>query len=136
MVYQLHDMSGFPFVALRSSACTPGFGATWGAEMDAMPAAGEPFVVAFEPSAIDETPEDFRLRAQWFKVNRQLLAGRCAGMVAIVPSAEQREGLADDLAKRSHGFGAPYLALESFEAAAAATPRLIERSNRQASVTP
>lgn len=125
MTYQLHDVSQFPFVALRSDRCAEGFAATWGLEMDALLAEHGSFVLAFEPAAISESPEDFRQRAQWFKHNRKQLRGHCAAMVVVVPSADERAALAEDLARRSRGFDVRYVALESFEAAAAATPALI-----------
>jgi uncharacterized protein with GYD domain len=131
MNYQLHDISRFPFVALRSDRCVPGFAVEWGQEMDALLAARTPFVVAFEPAAIAETPEDFRERAQWFKANRKQLGGNCAAMVAVVPSADQRQALAADLAKRSRGFDVRYVALESFAVAESQTPAFIAQDQAE-----
>ena len=88
MDFYLHDVSEFPFVALRSERCPAGFAAQWGEEMNALLDTRRLFVVAFEPEALDETAEDFRARGIWFKKHRHLLAGRCAAMVAIVPDAQ------------------------------------------------
>lgn len=125
MDFYLHDVSQFPFVALRSERCPPGFAEQWGLEMSALLESGRLFVVAFEPEALDETPEDFRTRGIWFKKNRQLLPGRCAAMIAVVPDAEVRAANASDMAKRSKGFEVLYAAMESFDAAAQATDGLL-----------
>ncbi|MDE1164446.1 MAG: hypothetical protein PW845_03440 [Pseudomonas sp.] len=126
MDYYLHDVSDFPFVALISARCPPGYAELWNREMDALLDSGRLFVVAFEPDALNETAEDFRTRGVWFKKKRALLAGRCAAMVAVVPSAEVRAAHFDDMAKRSRGFGVRYCAVESFEAASQATAQLID----------
>ena len=54
------------------------------------------------------------------------LAGRCAAMVAIVPSKDQHQAFAVDIEKRSRGLGVRYCALESFDAAWAATARFVQ----------
>lgn len=126
MNYRLHDLSDFPFVALVSDRCTPGYAEQWGKEMDALLDKGELFVVAYHQETLAETPEDFRTRGIWFKKNRARLAGRCAAMVAIVPSAEQRQSFASDMEKRSRGFGVRYCALESFDAARSATAKFVQ----------
>lgn len=125
MTYQLHDVSRFPFVKLRSAECTHGFADAWCAEMDALLADKRPFVVAFEPAQIAEAADDFRARAIWFKANRKSLKGRCAGMVAVIPDAAECAAMTADLAKRSSGLGVPYLAVESFDEAAAKAPKLV-----------
>ncbi|MFK3971407.1 hypothetical protein ACI2KS_11840 [Pseudomonas sp. NPDC087358] len=125
MDFYLHDVSSFPFVALRSDHCPPGYAEQWGLEMDALLESNRMFVVAFEPDALNETAQDFRTRGIWFKNHRQLLPGRCAAMIAIVASAPERAANAEDMAKRSRGFEVLYTAMESFEAAAQATDRLI-----------
>lgn len=125
MDFYLHDVSQFPFVALRSDRCPPGFAEQWGIEMSALLDSGRLFVVAFEPEALNETPEDFRTRGIWFKKNRQLLPGRCAAMIAVVPDADVRAQNAADMAKRSRGFDVLYAAMESFDAAAQATDTLL-----------
>ena len=125
MDFYLHDVSDFPFVALRSDRCPPGFAAQWGEEMNALLDTHQLFVVAFEPHALNETPEDFRTRGIWFKKNRHLLAGRCAAMVAIVTDAKVREDNAQDMAKRSRGFDVLYTAMASFELARESTNGLI-----------
>jgi len=129
--YYLHDVSQFPFVALRSERCPPGFAEQWGIEMSALLDSGQLFVVAFEPQALDETPEDFRTRGIWFKKNRQLLPGRCAAMVAVVPDAAVRAENSLDMAKRSKGFEVLYTAMESFDAAAQATDILLADALQQ-----
>ncbi|MGY2314105.1 hypothetical protein ACW9I6_05430 [Pseudomonas sp. SDO5522_S412] len=128
MDFYLHDVSEFPFVALRSDRCPPGYAEQWGKEMDALLDSNRVFVVAFEPEALNETSEDFRTRGIWFKKHRHLLPGRCAAMVAIVPSSEERAANADDMAKRSRGFEVLYTAMASFEAAEQATAELISDS--------
>jgi hypothetical protein len=128
MPYQLHDVSRFPLVVLPSSRCVPGYAALWCAEMDSLIAAADPFVIAFEPAAFEETPDDYRARAVWFKTHRSQLPGRCAGMVAVVPSQAERAALEPDLAKRSKGFGVPYLAMESFAAIEQETHRLVREA--------
>ena len=47
-------------------------------------------------------------------------------MVAIVPSKDQRKAFAVDIEKRSRGSGVRYCALESFDAAWAATARFVQ----------
>lgn len=125
MDFYLHDVSDFPFVALRSDRCPPGFAAQWGSEMNALLDSGRMFVVAFEPEALSETPEDFRTRGVWFKKNRHLLAGRCAAMIAIVPDAQVRADNATDMAKRSRGFDVLYCAMATVEEARESTNGLI-----------
>lgn len=131
MDFYLHDVSQFPFVALRADRCPSGFAERWGIEMSALLESGRLFVVAFEPEALEETAEDFRTRGIWFKKHRQLLPGRCAAMIAIVPDAEVRAENAEDMAKRSRGFEVLYTAMESFEAAAEATNELIATALHQ-----
>jgi hypothetical protein len=121
----LHDVSQFPFVALKSERCPPGFAEQWGIEMSALLDSNRLFVVAFEPGALNETAEDFRTRGIWFKKNRQLLPGRCAAMIAVVPDEQVRKDNAVDMAKRSKGFEVLYAAMESFQAAAQATDTLL-----------
>jgi hypothetical protein len=125
MDFYLHDVSDFPFVALLSDRCPPGYAEQWGREMDALLESNRMFVVAFEPEALNETAEDFRSRGIWFKKHRHLLPGRCAAMIAIVPAADERLANADDMAKRSRGFEVLYTAMESFEAAECSTNDLI-----------
>lgn len=125
MEFYLHDVSKFPFVALRSEDCPPGYAEQWGKEMDALLDSNRVFVVAFEPAALNETNEDFRTRGIWFKKCRHLLRGRCAAMIAIVPSAEDRAANENDMAKRSRGFDVLYTAMASFEAAERFTAKLI-----------
>lgn len=126
MDFYLHDVSEFPFVSLISDRCPPGYAEQWNREMDALLESNRLFVVAFEPAALDETPEDFRTRGIWFKKNRLLLPGRVAAMVGIVPSAEERQAHAVDMEKRSRGFGVRYCAMAGFDAARQATAHLIE----------
>ncbi|WP_277963385.1 hypothetical protein [Pseudomonas sp. RIT-To-2] len=126
MDFYLHDVSEFPFVSLISERCPPGYAEQWNREMDALLESGRLFVVAFEPEALNETPEDFRTRGIWFKKNRLLLAGRVAAMVGIVPSAEERDAHAQDMEKRSRGFGVRYCAMASFEQARQCTQAFIE----------
>ena len=125
MDFYLHDVSGFPFVALQSGRCLPGYAEQWGREMDALLVSNRMFVVAFEPEALNETAEDFRTRGIWFKKHRHLLAGRCAAMIAIVPSAEERAASAAEMAKRSRGFDVVYTAMDSFESARQAAAELV-----------
>ncbi len=47
-------------------------------------------------------------------------------MVAIVPSKDQHKAFAVDIEKRSRGLGVRYCALESFDAAWAATARFVQ----------
>ncbi|QEU01852.1 hypothetical protein [Pseudomonas oryzihabitans] len=133
MDFYLHDVSAFPFVALRSDRCPAGYGELWCQEMDALLDSNRLFVVAFEPETLNETAEDFRTRGIWFKKNRHLLPGRCAAMIAIVPSEEERAANADDMAKRSRGFSVLYTAMASFEAAEQATAELISNVRSHAS---
>ena len=133
MNYQLHDLSAFPFVALISDRCTPGYAEQWGKEMDALLDNNELFVVAYHQDTLNETAEDFRTRGIWFKKNRTRLAGRCAAMVAIVPSQEQRQTFAQDMEKRSRGFGVRYCALPSFDDAKLATNQFVQDINDEPS---
>ncbi|MGG5288670.1 hypothetical protein [Pseudomonas shirazensis] len=126
MNYRMHDLSAFPFVALVSDRCVPGYAEQWGMEMDALLDSGKMFVVAYHQDTLNETAEDFRTRGIWFKKNRARLAGHCAAMVAIVPSEDQRQAFAVDMEKRSRGFGVRYCALESFDAARSATARFVQ----------
>jgi len=126
MDYYLHDVSEFPFVALRSDRCPPGYAEQWNREMDALLESRRLFVVAFEPAALNETAEDFRTRGIWFKKNRLLLPGRVAAMIGVVPSAEERDAHALDMEKRSRGFGVRYCAMASFEHARQATDAFID----------
>lgn len=129
MNYQIHDVSCFPLIALNSEVCTPGFSEAWCQEMDQLVCANDPFVIAFDPSTIEETPEDYRVRAMWFKANRQILQGRCAAMAVIVPSSSQRKAMKADLGKRTRGFGVPYLAVASWTEIQEQTPELVEACN-------
>jgi hypothetical protein len=126
MDFYLHDVSEFPFVSLISERCPPGYAEQWNREMDALLESGRLFVVAFEPAALNETAEDFRTRGIWFKKNRLLLPGRVAAMVGIVHSASEREAHAQDMEKRSRGFGVRYCAVASFDHAHQATQAFID----------
>lgn len=125
MKYQLHDVSRWPFVKLLSSQCAAGFSIPWSKEMEALIDDGRRFVYAFEPETLDEQPDDFRARAVWFKYNRRLLATRCACMLVVVKSVEEREAMHMDNIKRSNGLEVPYKAVESFEQAERETPALL-----------
>lgn len=133
MKLQLHDVSAFPFVELISAACKPGFAAQWCAEMDELVANNQLFVVAFDPHAIDETAEDFRTRGIWFKRNRAQLPGRCAAMLAILASAEERASSTAEMEKRSRGFGVVYRGMASFAAAKEAAPEFIRAVQKELS---
>ena len=74
-------------------------------EMDGLLVSGKIFIVTYHQDTLNETAEDFRTRGIWFRKNRARLAGRCAAMVAIVPSEDQRQAFAVDMEKQSRGLG-------------------------------
>ncbi|CAN5208278.1 hypothetical protein BH10PSE17_BH10PSE17_08840 [soil metagenome] len=125
MKYQLHDVSKWPFVKLLSAQCNQGFSIPWSKEMEALIDDGRRFVYAFEPATIDEQPDDYRARAVWFKYNRRTLAARCAGMLVVVKSVEEREAMHLDNVKRSKGLEVRYKAVESFEQAEREAPEFL-----------
>lgn len=128
MKLELHDVEHWPHVELRSQECKPGYAARWNDEMDALLARGEWFTVAFDATSIDEQPADYRARSIWFKRNRAALSRCCAGMLSVIPDADQRAALKEELVKRSRGFKVPYEAVESFEDAQRRSSQYIARA--------
>lgn len=88
--FTLHDTTDFPIVRLRGRGLPEGYAAQWAAEMDALLAHGEPFVLLFLDTVENEAHEDQKRRTVWLKQNKKALAATCRGIVSIEPDRATR----------------------------------------------
>jgi len=90
--FQVHDVADFPLVRLMPEGLPEGYAVQWEAEMETLIKQPEPFVmvVAALEGEHQEAHEDRKRRTLWMKRNRDALARRCRGMVAVEPNAGKR----------------------------------------------
>ncbi|MFP1683220.1 GntR family transcriptional regulator [Alloalcanivorax sp. C16-1] len=90
--FQVHDIADFPLVRLMPEGLPEGYAVQWEAELEALIGQPEPFVmvVAALRGEHREAHEDRKRRSLWMKRNRDTLARRCRGMVAVEPDTGKR----------------------------------------------
>ncbi|MCC4309641.1 GntR family transcriptional regulator [Alcanivorax marinus] len=90
--FQVHDVTDFPLVRLMPEGLPEGYAVRWEAEMEALIRQPDPFVmvVAALRGEHREAHEDRKRRTLWMKRNRDTLARRCRGMVAVEPDTRKR----------------------------------------------
>ena len=90
--FQVHDVADFPLVRLMPEGLPEGYAVQWEAEMETLIGQPDPFVMVV--AAIEgehrEAHEDRKRRTLWMKRNRDTLAHRCRGMVAVEPDTTKR----------------------------------------------
>ncbi|MBF1801167.1 GntR family transcriptional regulator [Alloalcanivorax profundimaris] len=90
--FQVHDVADFPLVRLMPEGLPEGYAVQWEAEMETLIGQPDPFVMVV--AAIEgehrEAHEDRKRRTLWMKRNRDTLARRCRGMVAVEPDTTKR----------------------------------------------
>lgn len=101
--FTVYDITEFPIVTVRNGAIVPGYAAQWEAELDALVAQPQPFVLLFPAGRPEEeSHEDRKRRMGWFKANKQRLADVCRGLISVEPDERERQqanARAGDLAK-------------------------------------
>lgn len=103
--FTIHDVSCFPLVRARPDAVRPGYATAWIAEMDALLAHGEGFVLLFTEGRPEETHEDRKRRGLWLKHHKDALARTCRSLIVVEPDAGARVALAAQAALTSKAFG-------------------------------
>lgn len=104
-VFTLHDLSAFPIVRLNLEGRSGEYAEAWAREMDVLLGNGRPFALLVIGNHGDESPEDKKAKAVWFKVNRDRLTALCRGFVSVEPDAGRRAALAAQGAQISKSFG-------------------------------
>ncbi len=103
--FTIHDVSSFPLVRARPEAVRPGYAAAWIAEMDALLAQGQDFVLLFTDGRPEETHEDRKCRGLWLKRHKDALARTCRSLIVVEPDAGARVALAAQAVLTSKAFG-------------------------------
>ncbi|WP_370680878.1 hypothetical protein [Comamonas sp. GB3 AK4-5] len=117
-VFALHDVRDFPFVHTTALERSPGSGVPWQAEMQALLARGEHFVIFYPSFHSGEQPapdagtqaqlqQDRKARALWLKQYRQQLARFCKGLITIEPDAQHYALEAARYPAMEKAFGVP-----------------------------
>jgi hypothetical protein len=101
----VHDFAQFPLVRFRPESICPGYGPAWCADMDALIARGERFVLIYPPITADETLEDRKCRCAWLRDTRSACGAVCVALVAIEPDAARRRVLEHRLPGLARAFG-------------------------------
>jgi hypothetical protein len=117
-VFALHDVHDFPFVRTTALERAPGSGVPWQAEMQALLARSQPFVIFYpsfhtgEAPAMDEGTQaqlhqDRKVRVLWLKQYRQQLAAFCKGLITIEPDPQRYAEEAARYPAMEKAFGVP-----------------------------
>jgi hypothetical protein len=122
--FTIHDVSRFPLV-LASGDAPPGYAAQWAAEMQALIAHGQPFVVVHADARADEAHEDRKQRGIWLKHHKQALAALCRAVISVEPDALRRAALAAQSLIAEKAFGVPMRTAPTVEQACAEGLRLL-----------
>lgn len=122
------DLTAFPLVRLdvarRNEA---GGNAAFMAEMDALLAAGAPFVIVSEGAEPEEPPEATQARGRWYRSRHDALAATCRGMAHVEPDPARRAVLEAQMGKLARAFPVPVAVLpDAATAEAWAALRLAE----------
>ncbi|MDQ7250440.1 GntR family transcriptional regulator [Dongia sedimenti] len=125
--FSLHDISAFPIVRLDLEGRTGSYAEIWAREMDILLSDGRPFTLLVVGNRGEETQEDKKTKAAWFKVNRERLVAICRGFVCVEPDAGKRVALAAQGLQISKAFGLPFEVTET-AAEAEALARALARA--------
>ncbi|UHC17022.1 hypothetical protein LRS73_03660 [Methylobacterium currus] len=123
--FTIHDMSCFPLVRARPEAVRPGYAAAWIAEMDALLAQGQDFVLLFTERRPEERHEDRKRRGLWLKHNKDALARSCLSLIVVEPDAVARVALAAQAALTAKAFGTRMDVVATHEDAGSLANRLL-----------
>jgi len=96
------DIDSFPIACLEGARLAPGDGPRIIADLEALLAHGEPFVLVLDGSAPTRQPEEDKQRMLWLKEHRQRFAATCKGVISVAADA-QRFALVQ---KQTEGLGA------------------------------
>lgn len=96
-LFRHYDVRDFPIVRIAGRNLPHGYVTQWIAEMDALLAHGEPFVLVFLNTVQNPAHEDQKGMMLWIKAHKRELARLCRVMISIEPDRLQR------LAKRAQG---------------------------------
>lgn len=106
----IHDTSHFPIVYFYGSSVRPGYGDAWCAEMDALSAGDDPFVLIYVAGGPEEELEDRAKRGAWLKANKSLVEGKLLALIHVEPDDAKRAVLEKMLPKLVQAFGTPQAA--------------------------
>jgi hypothetical protein len=102
--FVLHDVSEFPIVRFDTSRARPGYAPRWIAEMEAVLARGEPFVLV-AGGVVEDGPGDRKARSLFLKSHRAELARWCRAIVGIEPNPIARAARKAQAAVLARAFG-------------------------------
>lgn len=103
--FKVHDAADFPIVRIRMQGLAPGYAEDWAREMDALLAAGQPFVIMLMDEHRKDEHADARVKTTWVKANRQAFAGQCRGFVMVEPNPVKRLAMKAQGAVAAKAFG-------------------------------
>lgn len=129
----LHDISRFPLVRLRPDAIQPGYAFAWRAEMQRLVAMATPFVLVSDHAA-DETADDARLRAAWFRLAPPALAAACRGFIVIEARIEARASTRETVRAMTQPSGVRTVVVSSLRVASELAPVLLKHKAAHAAV--
>ena len=122
--FVLHDVSAFPVVRFDTSRATPGYATQWIAELEALLARGEPFVLVADGGVRDDGA-DRKARMLFLKARRADLARVCRAIVGVEPNALVRAARSAQAVVLAKAFGLEMVfAASEAEALAVARSRL------------
>jgi hypothetical protein len=123
--FTLLDVSTFPIVRFNLEGRSGDYAEAWTREMDALLGNGRPFVLLVLGNRGEESQEDKKVKAAWFKINRETLASVCRGIVSVEPDREKRAALAVQGAQIGKAFGIPFTVAETAREAEELAPNLL-----------
>ncbi|MEO3715583.1 hypothetical protein [Roseateles flavus] len=89
--FTVFDITAFPIITMRNEAIAPGYTVQWEAELNALTAQPQPFVLLFPAGRPEqEGQEDGKRRMIWFKANRRRLTSVCKGLISVEPDEGER----------------------------------------------
>jgi hypothetical protein len=123
--FVVHDISRFPLVIVRLDTLLPGFAPQWEAEMDALIAHAQSFVVIHHGTPLDETDDQRQRRARWLSQRQDALQPLCKMRIFVEVSMTRRAAAIVRCRAAMHASGVPYRVVATMdEAHAIAAHRL------------
>ena len=101
--FSINDISHFPIVRMLAEHRTQGGHDAWATEMEKLLDHGIPFVM-IGGGQLDETPEETRARALWYKEKSGKLGQMLAGMILLEPDPDKRAEIAPMVEKSARAF--------------------------------
>jgi hypothetical protein len=127
IIFELHDVSGFPIVRSRANTARPGYAPQWEGEMEALLARAEPFVIIFEGDRPEEAQEDRKHRGIWLKKNKLRLSAVCKALISIEENDLKRMAVKAQSAMAERAFGIPMMVVASPAEADIAAKQKLDR---------